>query len=65
MKQETVDLIYKIDNIPKKDFPKILPKEFAKKDIDQASSLLEKLLKWNPKNRATCEEALKHEFFKH
>ncbi len=65
MKPETVDLIFKIDNIPKKDFNKILPKEFAKRDIDQASSLLERLLKWNPNERVTCEEALKHEFFKH
>ncbi len=63
MKQETVDLIFKVDAIPRRDFSKILPKDYAKRDIDMASDLLAKLLKWNPKERASCEEALRHEFF--
>ena len=64
MTEATVNLIYKIDNIPRKDFTKILPKEYAKKDIEHAADLLTKMLAWSPKDRLSCEEALRHDFFK-
>ena len=64
MTEQTVEIIFKIDNIPKKEFYKILPKDYSKKEIELAGDLLERMLQWNPNERVSCEEALKHEFFK-
>jgi serine/threonine protein kinase len=33
-------------------------------DIAYAADLIEKMLDWVPNNRISCEEALKHPFFK-
>jgi len=49
MTKSTKELIYKIDNIPKKDFNKILPKDYHRDDVKLAADLLEKMLKWSPK----------------
>ncbi len=65
MSNDTVKLVQKLDDIPKKDFKLILPKDsMATKDREQAADLLEKLLNWVPNKRISCEQALKHEFFK-
>jgi len=54
-----------IDDIPRRDFTKILPSKIYKlNDIKHIANLLEKLLEWDPNKRITCEEALKHPFFK-
>jgi serine/threonine protein kinase len=65
MTNDTIKLVHRLDDIPKKDFKTILPKDImAVKERDQAADLLDKLLKWNPSERLTCEQALKHDFFK-
>lgn len=54
-----------IDDIPRRDFTKILPSKIYKScDIKTIANLLEKLLEWDPDKRLTCDEALKHAFFK-
>jgi len=64
MPPETIDLIHKVDEIPKKDFSKIIPSEYPKDQVRKAVDLLEKMLKWNPNKRLTAAEALRHPFFK-
>jgi len=65
MTEETIQLVHKLDDIPKKDFKTILPKDsMDDKTRAKAASLLEQLLRWNPHERISCEQALKHEFFK-
>lgn len=64
MSRETINIVFKLDDIPKKDFKNILPKDLSLKDRELASDLLDHLLKWNPKERLTCDQALKHEFFR-
>jgi len=64
MDQNTIELVHKLDDIPKKDFRKILPRgAYSADDIEQASDLLEKMLDWNPKKRISCADALSHPFF--
>jgi len=54
-----------IDGIPRRDFTKILPSKIYKQaDIKNIADLLEKLLEWDPNKRISCEDALKHAFFK-
>jgi hypothetical protein len=58
MTKETMDLVHKLDDIPKKDFRTILPqgKEYmSTKERDQIADLLEKLLNWIPSKRISCE----------
>ena len=67
MTSDTIKLVHKLDDIPKKDFKTILPpsKEYmTDSERKQAADLLEKLLNWVPSERMSCEKALKHEFFK-
>jgi serine/threonine protein kinase len=75
-----LNLIEMIDDIPRRDFTKILPSKIYKvslfnskinvslyvqaNDIKNIANLLEKLLEWDPNRRLNCEEALKHAFFK-
>jgi len=61
---QTIDLLYTVDKMPRKEFNTILPSSYSKKEIDQASDLLRKLLKWNPYERVSAEEALKSDFFR-
>ena len=64
MTNETIKLVHRLDDIPKKEFKSILPKDsMSDKERNQAADLLDQLLKWNPKERFTCDQALKHEFF--
>lgn len=61
----TVELVQKLDDMPVQKFDLILPyKDYAPVDIREASDLLSKMLKWAPKERIDCKEALKHPFFK-
>ena len=61
----TVELVHKLDDMPKKSFQQILPfKDYSKKDIEESADLIQKLLKWVPQDRISCEEALRHPFFK-
>ena len=65
MTKDTINLVHKLDDIPKKDFKLILPKEdITNKEREQAADLLDQLLKWVPSERIDCEQALKHDFFK-
>lgn len=65
MTDQTVELVHKLDDIKKRDFKTIIPSAAYKPiDVEQASDLLEKLLDWVPRKRYTCEQALKHAFFK-
>ncbi len=64
MTRDTIHLVHKLDDIPKKDVRTILPKDLGSRDRELASDLLDQLLKWNPKERLTCDQALKHEFFR-
>jgi hypothetical protein len=65
MSKDTINLVQKLDEIPKKDFKQILPKDhMTAKEREQVADLLDKLLKWIPYERIDCENALKHEFFK-
>ena len=65
MSKDTINLVHKLDEIPKKDFKQILPKDHMNtKEREQVADLLDKLLKWIPSERIDCENALKHEFFK-
>jgi len=46
-------------------FDMILPfKDYIPADIQQASDLISKMLKWVPKERIDCKKALEHPFFK-
>ena len=64
MSKDTINLVHKLDEIPKKDFKQILPKDnMTAKEREQVADLLDKLLKWIPSERIDCENALKHEFF--
>jgi len=61
----TVELVHKLDDMPQKNFQHILPyKDYQKKEIEEAADLIQKMLKWVPQERISCEEALKHPFFK-
>lgn len=63
--EDTIKLVHRLDDIPKKEFKSILPKDaMSDKERSQAADLLDRLLKWNPHDRLSCEQALKHEFFK-
>lgn len=43
----------------------LLPtKDYPKKDMEEAADLLSKLVKFVPSERLSCQEALKHPFFK-
>lgn len=65
MTKDTINLVHKLDDIPKKDFRTILPKNLEENYKDLAADLLDGLLYWNPKDRMTCDKALKHDFFKY
>ncbi len=61
----TINLVHKLDDMPARPFETILPqKDYSEKDIAQAADLITKMLKWVPKDRISCKDALKHEFFK-
>ena len=63
--EQTVELVQKLDDIPRKDFKKILrPDLYSPKDVKNAADLISKMLEWIPKKRISCQEALKHPFFK-
>lgn len=60
-----MELVHKLDDIKKREFKTIIPNTaYDPKDIKQASDLLEKLLDWVPSKRFSCDQALKHAFFK-
>jgi len=60
-----IALVHKVDDILKRDFKTILPADsYKKEDIAMAADLLDKMLYWVPSQRLSCEEALKHPFFK-
>jgi serine/threonine protein kinase len=61
----TVELVQKLDDMPVQKFEMILPyKDYEAKEIAEAADLLSKMLKWAPKERIDCKDALKHGFFK-
>lgn len=65
MSEDTIKLVHKLDEIPKRDFKEILPKDLmSTKELEQAADLLENLLRWDPSQRYSCEQALRHPFFK-
>ena len=65
MTDQTVELLHKLDDIKKRDFKTIIPSAaYHQADVKKVSDLLEKLLDLVPSKRFTCEQALKHAFFK-
>lgn len=57
--------LMKIDNVPAKEFHKYLPKieGYQPEELLLAADLLFRMLKWNPADRCSCEQALAHNFF--
>ena len=64
--QAKIDLVHKVDDMPKKKFIDILPQTdaYSKQDLVNAADLLTKMLDWVPSKRISCEDALKHAFLK-
>ena len=63
--QTTIDLVHKLDDIPARPFHTIMPfQDYGEQDINDAADLISKMIKWVPKERISCKEALKHKFFK-
>ena len=64
--QAKIDLVHKVDDMPKKKFIDILPQTdaYSKPDLVNAADLLTKMLDWVPSKRISCEDALKHAFLK-
>ena len=61
----TVELVHKLDDMPPRNFATILPHNlYSRKDIEEAADLISKMLCWIPSERVSCDEALKHPFFK-
>ena len=54
-----IDLVQKIDDIPKRDFKELFAHpSYSKQEVAMAADLVDKMLHWVPKKRITCEEAL-------
>lgn len=63
--ESTIDLVHRLDDMPPRRMTTILPhNDYSKRDIEDAADLLTKLLNWIPKERISCQDALKHPFFK-
>jgi serine/threonine protein kinase len=63
--ENKIDLVHKIDDIPRTAFSKVIPdKNYKRLDIENAADLIEKMLEWVPSNRISCAEALNHPFFR-
>ena len=58
-----IDLVHKLDDMPRVDLRKIIPKDYNKRDVEEAADLMDQMLKWVPSERLTCKEALAHPFF--
>ena len=51
--------------MPARSFSTILPyNDYKPQDIKDAADLISKMLKWIPKDRISCAQALEHKFFK-
>lgn len=59
----TMKLLKQLDKFEKKDLASLIPSFYHKRDIKKVVDLIESMLKWDPKERMTAEEALHHEFF--
>ena len=51
----TVELVHKLDEIKPVDMRKILPKDYEKRDIEEAADLISKMIRWVPSERYTCK----------
>lgn len=55
----------KVKELPAVDLRVVFPeKDYSSADIAKAADLARKMLQWNPRNRVTAKNALKHPFFK-
>lgn len=62
----TMKMLKQLETFEKKDLSSLIPSSaYHKRDIKKAVDLIESMLKWDPKERITAEEALQHEFFSH
>lgn len=65
MSNNTIELVHKLDDMPPQKLSLILPyRDYPKQQIEECADLIGKMLQWVPKERISCEEALKHPFFK-
>jgi serine/threonine protein kinase len=65
MNENNIELVHKLDDMPKKPFFHILPHQaYDNNELKYAADLLEEMLKWVPTERISCEKALNHKFFK-
>jgi serine/threonine protein kinase len=63
--ENKIELVQKLDDMPRRDFKKLLPSShYTAGDVVNAADLIEKMLDWVPSKRISCEEALKHPFFR-
>ena len=57
--------MHRLDDMPRVDLKKLLPiKSYKQEEIAMAADLIEKMVDWVPSKRISCEEALRHVFFK-
>lgn len=63
LKEENKRLLKKLQYFEPIDLKNLFPSVYKKKDIAEAADLLKHLLAWDPQQRYSAEQALKHRFF--
>jgi serine/threonine protein kinase len=68
IKEHHISLVHKLDEMPARNFETLIPKstDYEKnwQEVKEAADLIAKMLCWVPKDRISCEDALKHRFLK-
>jgi len=68
IKDNHVNLVHQLDNMPARSFSTLIPNcdEYKnyQQDVKDAADLISQMLKWIPKDRISCADALKHPFLR-